>query len=475
VIPFSLFIEASVQTCSCPLESAQILLKEAAIKWGKTFQPSRLILRCGRTRRILAGQYSAHAQNTLFDVLKEWLPHVPVAHQRPSWINILASPKIAFPALIAGAILMFLLITIQPAPIPLHSLTVEGKTTPLTNIPPRYRLQNFTGGASFLTFAHDSATLVTNTGYYSATYVVWDASTGTHIRTVGENETLSVSAGFADASGFFSPAQIVIADMVYELGLGVWNPKFGRTFSAPREALIAGKMSVMSYSTYANLFAAVEWEKDETIHLWRLSDAVSLPPLSVIKDGNIEMTRLWFSPTGQFLIAEYKPAPLLRGYGPPELAVFDLSTRKHLVTLTGHRRYHISSMAFSSDEKTMATGSDDKQLIVWNLSQPEKSVTFTGHKYEIHDIAFSPDDRWLVSVAGYSEKTRPKPGEVKIWDLASQQPVATVRTASEPEQVAFSPDGRLLAVSQGHYYKEKGEVLVWNFKEILQSAKIALQ
>ena len=119
----------------------------------------------------------------------------------------------------------------------------------------------------------------------------------------------------------------------------------------------------------------------------------------------------------------------------------------------------------------MVTGGDDKQVIVWDLSQPRNSVTFTGHKYSIKDLAYSPDEQWLVSVAGYSSRGGVKPGEIKIWNLKSRQYVATVQVSYDVEQVAFSPNGRLLAVSHGYYRKEKGEVLVWNFDDILQQAE----
>ena len=471
VIPFSLFIEAIIQKRSFPLSETQLFMKNKLIKWGMMFQASRLYLRCGDKKIILARDYSASVRKSVFDVLKDSFPHSTTVPNKSTWFKIFVSWKAAFIVLVVGGVLAIISPLYQSKPVPLHSQVVEGKGEPLKDIPPKYVLRNFEGGASFLEFARDGETLVTDTGYYSSTYKVWDANTGALIRTVGSNQQISVASGFTDPSGFFSPAQVVIADMIHEFGLGLWNPAFGKKFSAPRELLIAGKMHASAYSTYADLLAAVEWEEDEIIHLWRLSDAEPQASLQLSK-SKIEMNRLRFSPTGRLLVAEYKPiGAFLRGYEPPELTVFDLTTRTQLITLTGHRRYRISSMVFSSDETSMATGGDDKQVIVWDLSQPRNSVTFTGHKYIIKDLVYSPDEQWLVSVAGYSSRGGVKPGEIKIWNLKSRQYVATVQVSYDVGQVAFSPDGRLLAVSHGYYRQKKGEVLVWNFDDILQEAE----
>ena len=313
VIPFSRFIEASVQKKPVPISETQLFMREALIKWGKTFHPSRLYLRCGGKKMILARDYSESAQKSIFDVLKDPLPHSTIVPQKPTWFKILVSWKAAFIVLVVGGVLAIISPLYQSKPVPLHSQVVEGKGKPLKDIPPKYVLRNFEGGASFLEFARDGETLVTDTGYYSSTYKVWDANTGALIRTIGSNQQISVASGFTDSSGFFSPGQVVIADMIHELGLGLWNPAFGKTFSAPRELLIAGKMHASAYSTYAGLLAAVEWEKDETIRLWRLSDAEPQASLQLPKN-KIEMNRLRFSPTGRLLVAEYKPiGAFLRG------------------------------------------------------------------------------------------------------------------------------------------------------------------
>ena len=59
-----------------------------------------------------------------------------------------------------------------------------------------------------------------------------------------------------------------------------------------------------------------------------------------------------------------------------------------------------------------------------------------------------------------------------IWDLKNRQGFMTVQVPYPADQVSFSPDGQLLAVSYGFYHKKIGEIIVWNFDDIIRKVKI---
>ncbi|MFM6357702.1 MAG: protein kinase domain-containing protein [Planktothrix sp.] len=108
-----------------------------------------------------------------------------------------------------------------------------------------------------------------------------------------------------------------------------------------------------------------------------------------------------------------------------------------IATLTGHSNY-VNSVAFSPDGRTLASGSDDNTIKLWDVQNRRQIATLTGHSHYVIFIAFSPDGRTLAS--GSRDMT------IKLWDVQSQREIATLTGHSKIFwSVAFSPDGRMLA------------------------------
>ena len=107
-------------------------------------------------------------------------------------------------------------------------------------------------------------------------------------------------------------------------------------------------------------------------------------------------------------------------------------------TLTGHSNY-VSSVAFSPDGSTLASGSHDKAIKLWDVSSGKLKTTITGHYGSICSVAFSPDG--LILATGAYKM-------IELWDISNGKIKTTLREHSHYiNSVAFSPDGSTLASS----------------------------
>jgi WD40 repeat protein len=134
------------------------------------------------------------------------------------------------------------------------------------------------------------------------------------------------------------------------------------------------------------------------------------------------------------------------------------TTNGQFTALAGHTGL-INNVAISSDGKWLATVSDDKDIIVWDvaLRQPV-GAPLTGHTGTVASAAFSPDGKWLAS--GDTQNT------TIVWDLATHQPITTVTSPNWVLGVAFSPDGQWVAsggcANDDPYYCIKGRIGLWS-------------
>ncbi|MGA2750284.1 MAG: serine/threonine-protein kinase [Verrucomicrobiota bacterium] len=165
------------------------------------------------------------------------------------------------------------------------------------------------------------------------------------------------------------------------------------------------------------------------------------------------LIQVWNADTGRLLRAIKGPPPPLRNavLSPlgEQIAVcverenvarlYDCATGVER-QLAGHRDF-VSGLAFSPDGSTLATGSMDGTIRLWNTATGIIIASLPGHMQETSDVAFSPDGRTLASL-GQNES-------VKLWHLPTLREVVSENDPQAGIWLMFSPDGRKLAVETG--------------------------
>ncbi len=124
---------------------------------------------------------------------------------------------------------------------------------------------------------------------------------------------------------------------------------------------------------------------------------------------------------------------------PPEVHVWNPTTGREQAALQGHRGT-INCVAFSPDDRILATGSSDRTVRLWDINSGGQTAELVGHKDWIRCLAFSPDGRTLA--------TGSQDSDLSLWDVATGSHLATTDWHGNGVTGAvFSPDGESLFTS----------------------------
>ncbi len=135
--------------------------------------------------------------------------------------------------------------------------------------------------------------------------------------------------------------------------------------------------------------------EDNEVRLWSPVTGKELPPLKTDHKDGVATVR--YSPDG---------ALLATGGGPDDgtIRLWDVKTRRRLVVLEGHTD-DIHDLAFTPDGKTLLSASCDGTLRVWDLRDLTKTTACyernpSGDGWWPNQLLMSPDGKWFITIAG---------------------------------------------------------------------------
>src|SRR5207249_3685541 len=129
---------------------------------------------------------------------------------------------------------------------------------------------------------------------------------------------------------------------------------------------------------------------------------------------------------------------------PIEIKLWDVVARREIATLRGSAPDNAwKTVAFSRDNSLLALPSGTS-VVLWSLARRQQIAALTGHKDGIWALAFSPDGKTLAVNDGDT---------LKLWQVGPQgrhspHPI-TLRGSPTLVPLLFSPDGKLLVTSGG--------------------------
>jgi WD40 repeat protein len=302
-------------------------------------------------------------------------------------------------------------------------------------------LKGHTGTVYSVAFTMDGKTLASGGG--ERTVILWDVATGTqrvmlsghtgHVRSVAftkDGKTLASAGGSDD---FARPDGTV----------RLWDVAAGRELAVLKHD---HEVFCVAFSPDGKILAAAS---SSGVILWDLPKRKRLATLKV--DG-ASVFSVAFTADGKTLVS---------GGGSMmhdgQLKLWNVVEATAQTTLA-HKIGSVSAVALSPDGNTLATGSaeiDDKfralpgEVKLWDLTTRKERAALKGHANWVQAVAIAPDGKTLAT--GSMDET------IRLWDLVSGKELHKIKGDDGFWSVAFSPDGNTLA-SGGHI----GKITLWN-------------
>lgn len=228
----------------------------------------------------------------------------------------------------------------------------------------------------------------------------------------------------------FSPNGRILASGSYDQTVRLWNTRSGACTQILKKH--TNRIWCVKFHPNGNLLAS--GGDDHTTRFWNPATG---EPTNTLQGHSNGIYAISLHPNGTLLASAHEDQTVRLWQVPPETMTTAQITLEPFQTLRGHQN-RILAIAFSPDGNTLASGSLDRTIKLWNPKTHQCRLTLQCHQSWIWDIAFHPNSNTLAS-ASYDRT-------VKLWDVKTGHCTNTLEGhVGSALSVTFSPNGQWLA------------------------------
>jgi WD40 repeat protein len=297
------------------------------------------------------------------------------------------------------------------------------------------RQANHTARAYSVAFSRDGKILASAS--WDGTIKLWDTKSGREFRTLAGH-------GWGVYKVVFSPDGKQLASASRDGTVKIWNAATGTT----TRTLLADSLAVKSVAWSPDGRLLASSGNDGVVKLWDAASGQELRGLKhAWRDGRVGLVScVLFSPDGKTLGARNWDGTV---------SLWEVSTGRESYILAVVDAFSgIWSISFSHDGRLIAAADEGTKVKFWDVASGQLVRTLVsppvaGITVQIVSLAFSPDGRFLATgEVRIDDAHKEYKGVVKLWDLDVGRVLhEAVAHVMDPDSLAFSPDGRLLATS----------------------------
>jgi WD40 repeat protein/serine/threonine protein kinase/tetratricopeptide (TPR) repeat protein len=246
----------------------------------------------------------------------------------------------------------------------------------------------------------------------------------------------------ASAAFRWNSGSDVVISGTGEDGLKLWDVATGAELPLPRKEV--EQVTCMAYSPDGKTLAA--GRRDGSVELWEPADGRRRSSFRAHVGAVLAVA---FAPDGRTLATGGSDGPV---------KLWDLPVLRERATLSGNPG-GVWIAEFAPDGKTLVTTGADHTARLWDVASGRERHALPAQTPFLQGVAFSPDGG-TVATAEARPHNPDLTGHVRLWDTATGQeklPALEVPNGGA-WGMAFTPDGRRLAVSDGY----NGVVRLWD-------------